>query len=308
MSESNYGDKNLQIRIPIEIVPDIKDIKKGIREIQGGEKGRISQGRFEEARRLGAFDEVNLYNSPSQGIYETGATFPLRTHPILHGNGGPNDIAKVRMAEIKTASKLVAGSAPLAYRLGQVQPSGIGTAAVPVGGGAPAGISKSSFQFRPNRQVGVGVYDPGDPPDNPLANLFNKALGGPAKAQQAIALLRNPLGLIKMLATNPITATILAALVAVEVAKVIIKELVRKGSIYDRTFKNLIFTRFEALRTREVQQRILVGFGDTAQIITTTSAGTTNPRDAYNTYEVFNRNQMELQEKFAIRNDRGYGP
>lgn len=308
MSESNYGKKDLQIRIPIEIVPDIKDIQKGIKELQGGEKGRISKGRFEESRRLGAFDEVNLYNSPSQGIYETGATFPLRTHPILHGNGGPNDIAKVRMAEIKTASKLVGGVAPLAYRLGQVQPGGAGTAAVPVGGGPSATIAKQNFQFKANRQVGVSVYDPGDPPDSQLGNLLSKALGGPAKAQKAIALMRNPLGLLRMLATNPVTAALLAGLVAVEVAKVIIRDLVRKGSIFDRTFKNVIFDRFEALRTREQQMRILVGFGPTAQLITTTTAGTTNPRDAYNTYEVFNRDQIELAEKFAIRDSSGYGP
>ncbi len=108
------------------------------------------------------------------------------------------------------------------------------------------------------------------------------------------------------MATNPVGAALLAGLVAVEVAKIIIKDLVRKGSIYDRTFKNVIHDRFEALRTREVQQRILAGFGETAQIITTTTAGTTNPRDSFNTYAIINDYDKEIEDFYAIRNSAGY--
>ena len=84
------------------------------------------------------------------------------------------------------------------------------------------------------------------------------------------------------------------------------KEFVKKGGLADKTFRNLVDTRFEVLRTREQQQKYLVGFGDAAQLITTTVAGTTNPRDSFNTYTEYNKNELEHESKWAIRDNQGY--
>lgn len=288
MSSPNYGEKNLRIKIPIEIVPEVHGIQDEIKDIQKSERGRIEEGRREGRRRI--FDAEHPEEAYPQ------RNFP----PILTGKGMMREYSP----EIKAVTKLVAGIAPTQFRLGQLQPSAQGTASVPTGGRAPEGIAKKDFKKTPpNPDAGLHIYgEDGEP--GTLEKIITKSLGGPARAQQALSMLKNPIALAKFL--GPVAVPIFAAFLVIELTKRLTNELVRKGSVFDRTFKNVIFNRFEALRTREQQQRILVGFGETAQLITTTMAGTTNPRDAYNTYTIFNEDQAELEENFAIRNDSGY--
>jgi hypothetical protein len=286
MSSSNYGSNDRKIRIPIEIVPEESGITEEVRELQKSARQQISEGIREGRRRL--FDEEHPEDA-----------YPQRNHPALPGGGGMREYTPEKI-DLKNK---VRGIAPTPFRLGFKQPSTKGTASVPQGGQAPADITKKGIKKVTNPDAGLHIYGDSDEPGT-IEKLLGKALGGPQKAQQAFGMLKNPLQLAKFL--GPVAAPLIAALVAVEVTKKIIKELVRKGSVFDRTFKNVVDNRVEVLRTREQQQRYLVGFGDTAQLITTTSAGTTSPRDAYNTYEQFNNNNVELEEKFAIRDNSGY--
>ena len=60
----------------------------------------------------------------------------------------------------------------------------------------------------------------------------------------------------------------------------ITKMMTKRGGIFDKTFRNKSNTLQNQLRTREQQQSIRSGF---TQVIFTTNAGTTDPRDSYNT-------------------------
>ena len=74
--------------------------------------------------------------------------------------------------------------------------------------------------------------------------------------------------------------------------------MTKKGGIFDRTFRNNQNTLQNQFRTREQQQSIRSGF---TQVIFTTNAGTTNPRDSYNTYEQTVHDEVELINLRNIR-------
>jgi len=281
MSSNNYGEKNLQIRIPIEIIPEEVGINEAIKDT----KKRIQEGKGEEFRRNGIFD---IYNRNDDQASPKG-----REQAVPSESNNPLTTLKRTTGK----SGLLQGLAP--YKPSYMKTALTGTAQVPQGGQAP--FDKDSFKKKP--EMFRNPY-PVQEEAGLLEKIIGRALGSPQQAQQAFSMLKSPAKLIKFI--GPVAGPLFAGLIAVELTKKIVRELTRKGSIYDRTFKNVIDNRNEALRTREQQQRILVGFGDTSQLITTNVSGSTNPRDAYNTYTEFNRNQAELEEKFAIRNDSGY--
>jgi len=161
---------------------------------------------------------------------------------------------------------------------------------------------------------GAGTVKPGlkllgDPDKTQLEKMLDKSLGGPAKARDALQFLVNPTSAVKSLLTKAGGPGAIAAVVSAIVLAALIKELVRKGSVYDRTFKNVVDNRTEVLRVRQQQQQILVGFDEHSalgsQLITTTVAGTTEPRDAFNTYEVINRDSATIEDMFSIRSNDG---
>ena len=149
----------------------------------------------------------------------------------------------------------------------------------------------------------------GEPDKTQLSRLLEKGLGGPSKAQDAMQFLINPTHAIKSIITKTGGPAAIGAVLSAVVLGLLIKELVRKGSVYDRTFKNLVHTQTEVLRVRQQQQQILVGFDEHSalgsQLITTTVAGTTEPRDAFNTYEVINRDRGTIEDMFSIRSNDG---
>jgi hypothetical protein len=284
MSSNNYGEKNLHVVVPIEIVPEELGIKEEIAET----KRRIKEGRSEEFRRQGIFD---IYNRNDDKASPKGreAAVPAESNSPLN-----------MLRRTTGKSGLIQGIPPTkpSYMKTSLQ----GTANVPQGGQAP--IDKKTFYQKKVKSPGAGLHVYGEGEPGKFEQIIAKALGGPEKAQTALNMLKNPIQLAKFL--GPAAAPIFAAFIAVDVTKRVINELVRKGSVYDRTFKNIIANRTEALRTREQQQAHLIGYGDTSQLITTTTAGTTSPRDSYNTYTVFNKDQAELEQKFSIRNNSGY--
>lgn len=285
MSSPNYGEKNLRIKIPIEIVPEEQGIQEEVKDIQKTERERIEGGRREGRHRI--YDESH----PEEA-------YPRKSQPSLKGSGG-----MAEYVERKKLTKIVAGITATQFRLGQIQPSEKGTARVPTGGKAPADIRPPKTVTKTKSpDAGLHIYGADQP--GRIEKAIGQAIGSPAKVQQVFSMFKNPIQFVKFL--GPVAIPLIAALVAVEVAKKIIKDLVRKGSLFDRTFKNVVDNRVEVLRTREQQQRYLVGFGDTAQLITTTTAGTTSPRDSFNTYNIINDENKDIEEIFAIRNDSGY--
>ncbi len=281
MSSSNYGDKNLRIKIPIEIVPEDEGIDEKTRELST--RQRIEKGRMEARRRI--FDEEHPEDA-----------FPRWSQPALKGGGGLREYS----AEYKNLTKLVSGITATEFRLGYVQPKLAGTANVPQGGQAPQGIAKKDFKKTTTSPQEEQSF---------AEKIFEKLLGGPAKARQGISFLQNPQsGLVKLLQTVGGAGAGIAVGAGVGMAAIalmLVKLMVAKGSIFDKTFRNIIDTRMEILRTRELQQRHRIGFGKLAQLITTTNAGTTNPRDSFNTYTEFNEENSEFEYGFQIRDNQG---
>ena len=317
MSSPNYGDSGLQIKIPIEIIPETKGIRKKIKEVQGREKART--GKTDEDLRkliesLGIDIDFGDVGSPYHPVY--GRSKLAGTQNIFQGGIAP--IVKSQFYNSGGDYPVPQGGGspytnPYMSSLGPMA-----NAQVPGGGvGAPIQKGRIYGMISGNANSHVLAYNQSNP------GLFNRIVSGlsaygPSSAAGAAALVRNPIGGGAQIASKVFAGSSLGALgaaagivaimaaVGIEATKIVLKEITKKGSIADKTFRNVISTRYEALRTRELQQRHLVGFGAGSQLITTTNAGTTSPRNAYNTYEVFNRDQAEIEEKFRIRNGSGY--
>ena len=98
--------------------------------------------------------------------------------------------------------------------------------------------------------------------------------------------------LLKMI---PVLGTILAV-TGVFVA------LAKKVDDFQKKFVDSVDDRIDLFRSKQQQALIQAGL---AQEIFTTSAGGTEPRDAYNTFEQFNNNQAAIERDFALRNTSG---
>jgi len=98
--------------------------------------------------------------------------------------------------------------------------------------------------------------------------------------------------LLKMI---PVLGTILAV-TGVFVA------LAKKVDDFQKKFVDSVDDRIDLFRTKQQQALIQAGL---AQEIFTTTAGGTEPRDAYNTFEQFNNNQAAIERDFALRNTSG---
>ncbi len=129
-------------------------------------------------------------------------------------------------------------------------------------------------------------------------SILSKILGERG-ASDLIAMGKNPksfmFGIMKAL---PILGGVLAAK---DIAEFIIDEIAK----IDRFFKMFIDevdNRIDAFRSLQLQSEIQAGI--TQRIITTASGGT-DPRYSYNTFEMFNSNQAELEEKFQMTNKSG---
>ncbi len=324
---SNYGEEDQKITIDIELVVNTEDVEKQVREMHSRERGerRIKESQREDVLPRGLpkggmapedlvkdIKRINLLELERiqrlEGINMAKIVAPATAGGIGAMNGAAQDLLKeikgIDLGKLRQklyddlikGKGLAQGIAPGTF---EHDIPNFGMARVPRGGDRPDEFIKKVK----NPDAGLHIYGENDGPGT-AEKIMIKVLGGPQQAQQALGMLKNPLKLAKFL--GPVAAPVLAGLIAVEITKKIIKDMVRKGSIFDRTFKNVVDNRVEVLRTREQQQRILVGFGPTAQLITTTSAGTTNPRDSFNTYAIINDGNKDIEEIFAIRNDSGY--
>ena len=118
-------------------------------------------------------------------------------------------------------------------------------------------------------------------------------------AKNIFSIGKDPLGFVTGLAKAiPFLGGVFAAK---EVADFIADELVKIDEFLKR-FVDEAERRTDLVRSRLEQANIFAGL---EQKIITTAAGSADPRAAYNTFEIFNRNQAELEANFSLSNNSG---
>jgi len=173
---------------------------------------------------------------------------------------------------------------------------------VPIGAGAPKDIailSKQDEKFEKKiRKLEEKIRKDQVKQLGNKETILDKILGKNA-ARNIISMGKSPknftLGIMKAL---PILGGVLAAK---EIADFIIDEIVKLDKFL-KAFIDEIDKRVDAFRTLQEQAEVQAGL---TQRIITTAAGSTEPRYAYNTFEEFNTNRAELEERFQLTNNSG---
>ena len=130
------------------------------------------------------------------------------------------------------------------------------------------------------------------------SSFLSDALG-PKTAKNIFNMGRNPVGFITGVAKAvPFLGGVFAAK---EIADFIVDELV-KIDAFLKKFVDEAERRTDLVRSRIEQAGIFAGL---VQKIVTTASGGADPREAYNTFQIFNENQAELEGNFAISNNSG---
>jgi len=147
---------------------------------------------------------------------------------------------------------------------------------------------------------------PKKPPKGMLFQMLERDLGLGA-ARRAVSLLSDPTGIVTpivgklMKGGGAATTMFMAALASYPILRFITKQLTKRGSFFDLTFRNIIDNRVNVLRSRESQQEIRRGIEGKSQVILTTRAGTVDPVFTWNSYEQINNNELEFEKMRAIR-------
>lgn len=132
-----------------------------------------------------------------------------------------------------------------------------------------------------------------------INDFLDDSLGGAASKETLLKFGKNPrgvaLGLIKSL---PFLGGIVAA---ADFAQAVLAEFQRIDEFF-KVFIPDITDLHNQLRDREDTARIQNG--DT-QLILSVRAGSTSPRLSYNTFNLFNKNRVQLEDDFRIRDNSG---
>ncbi len=78
--------------------------------------------------------------------------------------------------------------------------------------------------------------------------------------------------------------------------------LIAKVDNFQKEFTNNVDGRIDLFRSKEQQVLVQAGL---QQLIITTASGSAEPRDAYNTFAVFNENQSKIETDFRLRDTAG---
>ena len=128
---------------------------------------------------------------------------------------------------------------------------------------------------------------------------FLKDILGPKTAKNIFNIGRNPLGFLKgALKSLPILGGILAAK---EMAEFVIQELVKLDAFF-KAFIDIIDNRRNKFRDLETQARIAAGL---QQDIITTADGGVDPRQSYNTLNIYEMNLINENDKYELQNTSG---
>lgn len=128
---------------------------------------------------------------------------------------------------------------------------------------------------------------------------FLQDLLGPKGAKEVFDFGRNPFGKIQaIMKVIPILGGVITAAGA---AGFIWQELVRIDEFFKK-FIDAIDERTNKFRDLETQARIQAGL---QQDIITTADGSVDARESYNTFNIFERNQIEIEEKYTLQDTTG---
>lgn len=128
---------------------------------------------------------------------------------------------------------------------------------------------------------------------------FLKDILGPKTAKNIFNIGRNPLGFLTgALKSLPILGGILAAK---EMAEFVIQELVKLDAFF-KAFIDIIDNRTNRFRDLETQARIAAGL---QQDIITTADGGVDPRESFNTFNIFEMNLINENDKYELQNTSG---
>ncbi len=82
----------------------------------------------------------------------------------------------------------------------------------------------------------------------------------------------------------------------------VISDFVKRVDDFQKEFVDNVDGRIDLFRSKEQQAQTQAGL---QQLIITSAAGSAEPRDAYNTFEVFNTDQQRIENDFKVRDTSG---
>ena len=82
----------------------------------------------------------------------------------------------------------------------------------------------------------------------------------------------------------------------------VIAAFVKRVDDFEKEFVDNVDDRIDVFRSKQQQAQTQAGL---QQIIITSSSGSAEPRDAYNTFAVFNEDQSRIEADFRIRDTAG---
>ena len=173
---------------------------------------------------------------------------------------------------------------------------------VPGGGGAPRDIARLSKRDEKIAKKLRKIED--KIAKDQAKQLGNKSsfledLLGKNTARNIFAMGKNPKGFFTGLAkTLPFLGGVFAAK---EIADFVIGELVKLDEFL-KVFLDVADARENRTRTLELQAQFQAGLQ--GQILTT-SSGSVNPQESFNSFLEFNKNQGEIEGKYALQNTSG---
>lgn len=173
---------------------------------------------------------------------------------------------------------------------------------VPIGAGAPKDIAILSKQDKKIekklRKLEEKIRKDEVKQLGDKETILDKILGKNT-ARNIISMGKNPknfmFGIMKAL---PILGGVLAAK---DIADFIVDEIVKLDKFL-KVFIDEIDNRVDAFRTLQQQADVQAGL---VQRIITTASGGVDPRYTYNSFEQFNNNQADLEERFQMTNNSG---
>ncbi len=203
-----------------------------------------------------------------------------------------------RNKELQKTQKSLEKSAKVREEAGGAFPQ----ADVPIGSGAPRDIAILSKQDakieKKLRKLEEKIKKDEVKQLGNKETILDKILGK-TQASNLMSMAKNPknfmFGIMKAL---PILGGVLAAK---DIADFIIDEIVKLDKFL-KVFIDEVDKRVDAFRTLQLQAEIQAGL---TQRIITTAAGSTEPRYSYNTFEEFNTNQADIEERFQMTNNSG---
>ena len=203
-----------------------------------------------------------------------------------------------RSRELQKTQKSLEQAAKVREEAGGAFPQ----ADVPIGAGAAKDIAKLSKQDakieKKLRKLEEKIKKDEVRQFGDKETILDKILGR-TTARNLLSMGKNPKSFFTGIAKAiPFLGGVLAAK---EIADFIIDEIVKLDKFL-KVFIDEIDKRVDAFRTLQEQAEVQAGL---TQRIITTASGSIDPRYSYNTFEEFNKNQADLEERFQMTNNSG---